>query len=380
VQRAQQLGRYHLLDRIAFGGMAEIFRAKTFDADGHVHLVAVKRILGHLAEDGDFIQMLVDEAKVASLVSHHNIARVYELARVQDEYFIAMEFVDGKDLKAILARCKTIDASHLAWIAGEIAVALHAAHRSDDGAGASILLVHRDVSPSNVICAYNGEVKLCDFGIAKTTVSRVRTKTGIIKGKVKYMSPEQALGRRLDHRSDIFSLGSVMYEALTGKPPFQAPNEMELIMKVRDARPTPLRALSPTVPAALAAIVERAMARSRDARFQSAEEMAAALKAFLLLQSPTYTRSHLGRFVRRTFAKEIDEELRLLEEYVLGRPTGEVGVNLIADALGPRAPYTKFTPQRPERPGDLSAPGTVTTPIEIDDSEPTQMFDRRKRR
>ena len=366
MQRAQQLGRYHLLDRIAFGGMAEIFRAKTFDEDGHAHLVAVKRILSHLAEDEDFIQMLIDEAKVASLIDHRNIARVYELSRAHNELFIAMEWVDGKDLRAILDRCRKgslLPPEHVAYVGSEVAMALQAAHDSRDGSGKAIDLVHRDVSPSNVICAYNGEVKLCDFGIAKTTVSSVKTKTGIIKGKVKYMSPEQALGRRLDHRSDIFSLGSVMYELLTDRAPFTASNELELIHKVRDARFTPIRRLRPDVPDDLASIVERALARQRSARFGSADEMAAALKAWLLAFAPGYGRSTLGRFLRGIFEREIDRELRLLEKYVLTDANGDVGVNLIADALGPHATYTRF---RATRRGDTTASATISTVAPVD--------------
>ncbi len=385
MQRAHQLGRYHLLDRIAFGGMAEIFRAKTFDKDGHVHLVAVKRILGHLAEDADFIQMLVDEAKVASLVRHANIARVYELARVADEYFIAMEFVDGKDLRTILERCRkekrSVPPQHAAYIASEIAQALSAAHAVRDGAGQAIDLVHRDVSPSNVICAYTGEVKLCDFGIAKTTMSRVKTKTGIIKGKVKYMSPEQALGRKLDHRSDMFSLGSVLYEMVTRQPPFQAPNEMELILKVRDAKITPVLSLAPDCPPSLAAIVERALQRPREQRFQDGDEMAAALKGFLLEHTPGYGRSHLGRYLRKTFEHEIEQELRALEDYVLAQPSEEVGVNLIADALGPRAPFRRFTPQRKPIATEVSGPPTMSSRhmVTFDETAPTKILERKRR-
>jgi serine/threonine protein kinase len=352
LQRAQQLGRYHVLDRIAFGGMAEIYRAKTFDQDGHAHLVAVKRVLAHLAEDDDFIQMLVDEAKIASLIRHPNIAHVYEFARAHGEYFIAMEFVDGKDLRSILEKCRAasqpVPSQHAAWIASEIALALHEAHTITDGQGRALKLVHRDVSPSNVLCAYAGEVKLCDFGIAKATLSRVHTRTGVIKGKVKYMSPEQAMGRKLDHRSDIFSLGAVLYEMLTKLPPFTAANEMELLIKVRDARYTPVHELEPDVPAPLEAIMDRALTRSRSARFQSAEEMAIELKAFLADYAPGYTRSHLGRYLRKMFVEEIERELRQLEDYVIGGPEvadqADLGENLIADALGPDAPYSKFTP------------------------------------
>jgi eukaryotic-like serine/threonine-protein kinase len=350
VRRAQQLGRYHLLDRIAFGGMAEIYRAKTFDANGHAHLVAVKRVLAHLAEDDDFIQMLVDEAKIAGLLKHGNIARVYEFARAHGEYFIAMEHVDGKDLRTILERCrqrkKPMPPQHAAYIAAEIATAAHAAHVAADARGRPLRIVHRDVSPSNVICAYTGEVKLCDFGIAKATLSRVNTKTGVIKGKVKYMSPEQALGRKLDHRSDIFSLGSCLYEMLTRVPPFTATNEMDLLIKVRDAKYRPISELVPNIPPEIESITDRCLARSRAHRFQTAQEAAEVLRGFLKRYMPGYTRSHLGRYVRKMFATEIERELRMLEEYVLSEEVDDdVGENLIGDVLGPEAEFVGFSPR-----------------------------------
>ncbi|MBK9037160.1 MAG: serine/threonine protein kinase [Myxococcales bacterium] len=336
MRRAQQLGRYHLLDRIAFGGMAEIYRAKTFDANGHAHLVAVKRVLAHLAEDDDFIQMLVDEAKIASVLRHASIARVYEFARAQGEYFIAMEHVDGKDTRTILERCrqkkKPMPPEHAAYVAAEVASALHAAHTAVDARRRPLRIVHRDVSPSNIIIAYTGEVKLCDFGIAKATLSKVNTKTGVIKGKVKYMSPEQALGRKLDHRSDIFSLGACLYEMLTRVPPFTASNEMDLLIKVRDAKYRPVSELVPSTPPEIEAIADRCLTRSRAQRYQTAGEVEADLRAFLRRYVPTYSRSHLGRYVRKAFAAEIERELRMLEEYVLAdEVSDDVGENLIAE-------------------------------------------------
>ena len=334
MRRAQQLGRYHLLDRIAFGGMAEIYRAKTFDGHGHAHLVAVKRVLAHLAEDDDFIQMLVDEAKIASVLRHVNIARVYEFARAHGEYFIAMEHVDGKDTRTILERCrqkkKPMPPEHAAYIAAEVAAALHAAHTAVDSKRRPLRIVHRDVSPSNIIVSYTGEVKLCDFGIAKATLSKVNTKTGVIKGKVKYMSPEQALGRKLDHRSDVFSLGSCLYEMLTRVPPFTASNEMDLLIKVRDAKYRPIADLVPSTPPEIEAIADRCLTRSRAQRYQTAAEVEADLRAFLRRYVPSYSRSHLGRYVRKQFAAEIERELRMLEEYVLTDDVSDdLGENLI---------------------------------------------------
>jgi eukaryotic-like serine/threonine-protein kinase len=356
VRRAQQLGRYHLLDRIAFGGMAEIYRAKTFDASGHAHLVAVKRVLAHLAEDDDFIQMLVDEAKIASILRHPNIARVYEFARAHGEYFIAMEHVDGKDARTILERCrqkkKPMPPQHAAYIAAEMATALHAAHTAVDHKRRPLRIVHRDVSPSNVLCAYSGEVKLCDFGIAKATLSKVNTKTGVIKGKVKYMSPEQALGRKLDHRSDIFSLGSCLYETLTRVPPFTANNEMDLLIRVRDAKYRPISELVPGMPPEIEQIADRCLTRSRAHRYQTADEVAHDLREFLRKYVPNYSRSHLGRYIRKLFAVEIDRELRMLEEFVLGEVVSDdVGENLIAQEMGPDAEFQQFRPRPAEGDG-----------------------------
>ncbi len=350
MRRAQQLGRYHLLDRIAFGGMAEIYRAKTFDNNGQPHMVAVKRVLAHLAEDDDFIQMIVDEAKIASVLRHASIARVYEFARAHGEYFIAMEYVDGKDMRTVLERCRQkkrpVPPEHAAHIAAEIAGGLHTAHSAVDQRGRPLRIIHRDVSPSNIIVSYAGEVKLCDFGIAKATLSQVTTKTGVIKGKVKYMSPEQALGRKLDHRSDVFSLGSCLYEMLTRVPPFTASNEPDLLIKVRDAKYRPVAELAPGTPAELEAITDRCLTRSRANRYQTAAEADADLRTFLRKYMPNYSRSNLGRYVRKMFAQEIDRELRMLEEYVLADDVSDdLGENLIAGSDDFHAADVPFQPK-----------------------------------
>ena len=384
---AHQLGRYLLLDRIAFGGMAEIFRAKTFDAEGRVHLVAIKRVLAHLVEDEDFLQMIIDEARISATLQHENIARLYEFAHADGEYFLAMEFVDGKDLRAVIERVRPdgrgLPAEHAAWVAMEAARALHAAHSQRDARGNFLRIVHRDVSPSNLLCGYRGEVKLCDFGIAKATLTRIQTKTGVIKGKVKYMSPEQAMGRKLDHRSDLFSLGTVMYEALTLTPPFAAATEVELIFAVRDGRRPPLTELRPDLPDDLVAIVDKAMSKSRTNRYQSGEDMAADLQLFLDHYAPGYRRSHFAAFMRARFAEAIEDELRQLEAFVLAEADAtRIGDNLIADTLAPDAPFTTFTPFAPD-----GSQGTDTSGyyrLDPDDgeeraelsAEPTQMKTR----
>jgi len=383
VRRAQQLGRYHLLDRIAFGGMAEIYRAKTFDANGQPHLVAVKRVLAHLAEDDDFIQMLVDEAKIASVLRHGSIARVYEFARAHGEYFIAMEHVDGKDMRTVLERCrskkKPIPPEHAAYICAEVGAALHAAHSAVDSRGRPLSIIHRDVSPSNIICSYAGEVKLCDFGIAKATLSRVTTKTGVIKGKVKYMSPEQALGRKLDHRSDVFSLGSCLYEMLTRIPPFTATNEMDLLIKVRDAKYRAVSELQPGIPPELEAITDKCLTRSRANRYQTAAEVEGDLRAFLRKFMPNYSRSHLGRFIRKMFATEIERELRMLEEFVMTDDVSDdVGESLMPRDEDFEPPEVPFQPKptsvsvaalRDSQSNDFSGDSNFTTMPKVDPPE-----------
>jgi len=349
LKQTQQIGRYHVMDRIAYGGMAEIFRAKTYDHEGSERIVVIKKVLAHLAEDDEFIDMLVDEAKIAGTLEHPNIAQVFEFGQVEDGYFIAMEYVDGKDVRSLLDKCRTerrrLSVENCVYIMSQALRGLHAAHSATDGEGKPYSIVHRDVSPSNVLCAYNGEVKLIDFGIAKARMSRVRTKTGVIKGKVKYMSPEQAMGKELDPRSDVFSAGSVLYEMLTKVPPFQAPSEMDLIFRVREAEYTPPSKRNPRVPKELEKILTRAMARSRSRRYRSAAEFADDLTAFLYAVRPDYEPSEIARFLKRLYADDIERELRALEEYVVGDASRQnVGVNLIADALPQNAPYKEFSP------------------------------------
>ena len=370
MQQAQQLGRYHLLDRVAFGGMAEIYRAKTADAAGRLHLVAVKRVLGHLSEDDEFIQMLIDEARLTALLRHANIAQLHEFTRIGSEYFIAMEYVDGKDVRALLEKAKQaqefLAEEHIAYIGMMTARGLHAAHIQTDREGTPLRIVHRDVSPSNVLLSYAGDVKLCDFGIAKAQGARSQTKTGVIKGKVKYMSPEQAMGRKLDHRSDLFSLGTLMFEMLGLQAPFTATTEIELLFAVRDARRIEIDKLRPNVHPDLKKIVDMALAKSRSERFRTGEEMAESLKAFLDTYYPSYNGATLSRYLHSVFGREIEREAKTLSEYVIGGATSaELGENLLADVLGPDAEYTQFTAaftQAGSAPPDLRTAGLPPAP------------------
>ncbi len=349
IQQAQQLGRYYLLDRVAFGGMAEIFRAKTRDAQGKELLVAVKRVLAHLCEDDEFIQMLIDEARLTALLKHNNIARVYEFSKVGSEYFIAMEYVEGKDMRALLERARQnqewLAEDLIAYIGMQVALGLHFAYEQVDRDGTPLHIVHRDVSPSNVLLSYGGDVKLCDFGIAKAEGARQQTRTGVIKGKVKYMSPEQAMGRQLNNRSDLFSLGTLLYEMLALQAPFTAQTEIELLFAVRDARKRPLRELRPNIHPELERIIDKAMERQEKKRWENGQEFAEALATFLQYHYPNTNQSTLHRVMNTMFAREIEKERAAMAEFVIDASTfnDNVGENLLADVLGPDAEYTQFT-------------------------------------
>jgi serine/threonine protein kinase len=351
MRRTRRLGRYHLTYRIAFGGMAELFRAFTFDDDQHQLSVAIKRLLPHFRDDKQFVDMLTDEFKLVSYLKHPNIAEVYELVELDDALIIAMEYVDGKDLRSTVERGREqhlkLALDDVVYVVARSLEGLHHAHVARDPKNDPLRIVHRDFSPSNVLLGYDGTVKLCDFGIAKASHNRIQTKTGIIKGKVKYMSPEQAFGRRLDWRSDVFSAGSVLYELATGMPPFTAQNEIDLIFAVREANPKPVREVNPEIPEPLARIVEKSMARSRSARYQSALEFRNALLTFLRSYNPAYRRNKLAQLMKRVWREEIERELRAMEDYVVDvsavAPV-DLGKNLIASALGPDAPFSRFSP------------------------------------
>ena len=374
MRRTTRIGRYHLTDRIAFGGMAEVFRGFTFGQDGHRYDVAVKRLLPHYVEDKQFVTMLTDEYQLVSRLNHPNVALVYELVDVEDSLLIAMEYVDGRDLRTTVEKgrksASKLGFADIAYIMAHALDGLHHAHSAVDDTGNELNVVHRDFSPSNVLVSYDGEVKIIDFGIAKAAHNRIQTKTGIIKGKVKYMSPEQAFGHRLDRRSDVFSAGSVLYELCTGRPPFRAKSEIDLIFQVREANPKPSMSINPEVPPDLAAIIEKSMSRSRSARYQTSLDFRDALVRFLKGYAPDYRRTRLARFMKHLWADEIEADLRALEDYVLDLSAvpETYGTNLLAETLGPDAPYAKFSPRptRVTRDRDISQ-GTVETDVPADE-------------
>ncbi len=292
-------GPYSLLRRLAVGGMAEIYVAKTRGLGGFEKLVAIKLVHPHLSADTHFVQMLIDEAKILVLLTHANIAQVFDLGCIDGTYYIAMEFVEGMDVHGLQKSAAKVG-EHLpvavcCYIVSEVLNGLDYAHRKRDQTGKALNLVHRDVSPQNVLISQAGEVKLVDFGIAKTSLRGEGTEVGVIKGKYYYMSPEQAWADPMDRRSDLFSTGIVLYEMLTGRMLYSAQSIPELISKVREAEIVAPESLRPEVPPALSKIVMKALAREPKERFQSALDMGEALRDFLYEFAPAFNASRLAQ-------------------------------------------------------------------------------------
>jgi serine/threonine protein kinase len=313
VYRPSSFGKYILLDRISVGGMAEVFRAKAMGVEGFTRTVAVKRILPHLAEDQRFVEMFIAEAKTAARLSHANIAQVHELGRVGSEHFIAMEYVAGRDLLSVRHQMRKsrrqVPVDLAAWIAAQIAEGLANAHEKRDDQGQPLDIVHRDVSPQNVLVSYAGAVKLIDFGIAKASNDKVpATRAGVLKGKFGYMTPEQIEGKTVDRRADIFSLGAVLHELLTNERLFDGDNEFVVLERVREANVAPPSVLNGNVPAELDRICLRALARAADQRYQHASEMAEDLSRFVYTLGLGSPSKRLRDWLRTEFAAEFAGE------------------------------------------------------------------------
>jgi hypothetical protein len=298
------LGRYRLSARVAQGGMGEVYRGVDVGFGGIERPVAVKLIAPALAVDPGVKQQFVDEAKLSYLLCHQNVVQVRDVGEIDGQFYIAMEWVDGADLGSIMARLKTAAGQPLplrfaCLVAVEAARGLDYAHRLRDASGRALHLVHRDVSPSNLLVSFEGEIKVSDFGIARSRMRQVTSMPGGLKGKIGYMAPEQARAETLDARADVFALGAVLYEMLTAVNPFtHNARENEALKRVRDGQVQPVRAVAPTVPQGLEAIVMRAMAAAREERYQSCAQMREDLESFARRESYTLSPADFGQFVR----------------------------------------------------------------------------------
>ena len=278
-------GKYYLLERINVGGMAEVFKAKAFGVEGFERLVAVKRILPNIAEDEEFITMFIDEAKIAVQLQHANIAQIFDLGKVDDSYFIALEYVHGRDLRAIFDHLRKVGdqmpPAQACYVLMQVCEGLDYAHNKRDAQGRELNLVHRDVSPQNVLVGYEGEIKLIDFGIAKAAGKASKTQAGILKGKFGYMSPEQVRGLPVDRRSDIFAVGICLYELLTGERLFVGESDFSTLEKVRNVEILPPSSFNKRIAPELERIVLKALAKEVEDRYQNAIDLHDDLQAYL---------------------------------------------------------------------------------------------------
>lgn len=300
-------GRYRLLEPLGRGGMAEVYKAKSFGVEGFEKILVIKRILPELASNQAFVDMFIHEAKLAVRLSHANIVQVFDLGKVglPPAYYIAMEYVAGLDLASLLHGCRrrsvALPIGLCVYVAAEIAKGLDHAHRRRDEQMRPLGIVHRDVSPQNVLLSWEGEVKVTDFGIAKARdIMEDRSddnKVGQLKGKYSYMSPEQARGKQVDARSDIFSLGTVLYEMLAGVNPFGAATPFETLRRVQAAEFPPLELLRDDIPSELAAIVLRALSKSVDDRFDNAGRLYEDLLGYMYSSGTRYTANDLAEYV-----------------------------------------------------------------------------------
>jgi serine/threonine protein kinase len=304
-------GRYTLLKKIASGGMGQVLLAKKGE-DDFEKLVVLKRILPHLVEDEEFFAMFRDEAKITMRLDHPNIARISEFGVEAGVHYIEMEYVAGEDMRRLEKRAAAVETGIpigvVLRIIADAAAGLDFAHKAKDAKGVPLNLVHRDVSPQNVLVGFDGSVKLIDFGVAKAAGRAQHTATGILKGKFPYMSPEQAEGFDLDARSDVFALGIVLWEQLTGRRLFKGDNDIATQRLVRECVVVAPSKVEPSSPAGLDAIVLKALAKKREDRFSDAAQLRMALEEFAVANGIPSSSGHLAAFMSELYAERIEKE------------------------------------------------------------------------
>jgi serine/threonine protein kinase len=384
-------GKYFLVRKFAEGGMAEIFLGKHVGARGFERNVVIKRLLPHMSRVSEFIEMFLDEARLAARLTHSNIVQIHDLGVAGGSYYICMEYLPGEDLSAIIRETKRkqrpIPANVAARIILETCDALHFAHESSE-AGRPLNIVHRDVSPSNILVTFAGGVKVLDFGIAKAETRLVKTQTGMLKGKHIYMAPEQIQGDEADRRADIFALGITFFELLTGVRIFQRDNELAILQAVLTDPIPSVRKYRPDIPEALETILWRALERDRDRRYPTAAAMRADLEGFISASTSATGGAQLASYLRDLFGqKEFEAKtqipsLQALADAGYDVPPEALDPSHVPDAtvenshvdlaqvptvaVPPLAPPkaktapTEIPPTRVARPGEAGPPGSKT--------------------
>ena len=299
----REFGKYHLIERIATGGMAELYLAKLYGAGGFEKDLAIKKVLPHLAQDQAFVQMFMDEAMITVTLNHGNIVQVIDFGELEGEYFLVMEFIDGVDLQLLIKRgaesYDPIPVGLSVYVAEQICRGLHYAHEKLGPDGNTLQIVHRDVSPQNVLLSFEGQVKLVDFGIARAASRISSTQAGVVKGKLAYMSPEQLTGQVVDRRSDVFAAGIILYEMLTNHRPFEGATPHETMALISRGKYQEPQKLNRHVPRKLAKLVAKALETNPKKRFPTAGALANELSAFLHSEGNPPESSTLAAFIHQ---------------------------------------------------------------------------------
>ena len=368
-QPLQILGHYTLLERVSVGGMAEVFRARDDRERPPNRFLALKRVLPGLAEDPAFLDMFVEEARLAVQLHHANICDIFELGQQGDLLYLVMEFIAGRDLlqlqRHLVGQGRVMSGAQAIHIILELLDALDYAHRKVDDAGRPLHLVHRDISPQNVMVSFDGEVKLLDFGIARAGTGVRRTRAGVLKGKFAYLSPEQAAGGPADQRSDLFAVGILLHEMLTGSRLFSAPSEFETLDRVRSLQAPSVCASQPHLPPALDAILGRALAKAPAERFASAAAFASELRALLAGQPTQYGRADLRGFMQREFPADFAAERDKLARVATFAPVETEQQPAVAPHTPVSARPAAAAPAPPARPAARSQFARLLLPFGI---------------
>jgi serine/threonine-protein kinase len=311
-KRNIRFGKYTLIDRIAVGGMAEIFLARQAGIENFEKTIVIKRIRPHLSKQPNFVKMFLNEAKLAAQLNHPNIVQIYDLGKIGESYFIAMEYVFGRDMRRIIPKADSLGIPfpmvYALKIASSVCEGLYYAHQKTDTYGTALNIVHRDVTPENIFVSFDGTVKVLDFGIAKAANQIEQTRAGEIKGKLSYMSPEQCMGKQLDNRSDLFSLGTVLYEWLTGFKLFTGDSEVAILKSITEGKIYAPSYFKADIPEGVEAILMKALEKDRERRYQTAWDMQYDIDQFLSQYEFTPSNIHLSNFLKQLFNDELEEE------------------------------------------------------------------------
>ncbi len=308
-EKLERLGNYILLEKINAGGMAEVYLSKSIGANGVNKFLAIKRILPQFADNREFLEMFKEEAKIAVNLSHNNVVSIIDFKASKNQLYLVMEYLQGQNLRQILQQKKkkglSLSLDYIVYIIREVAAGLDYAHRCvDKGTGKPLNIIHRDMSPQNVMISYDGEVKIVDFGIAKAEATGEATRIGTLKGKFSYMSPEQAEGLIIDQLSDIFSLGIILWELIADDRLFVANNEMNILKRIKECDVPDLRRVNPSIPIELEKIVKKTLLKDKTQRYQSAADLQKDLTRFLNKEYPDFTPSDFSTFMKFLFENE----------------------------------------------------------------------------